>query len=404
MFAKRLTPQEYWRAGLNMAVAFESAFEFGKEQEKAQTAQTDPKEELYGAFEAQGQPPVASLVMNRKEVRFDGHTVKMGGVGGVATLPAHRRGGAIRACMEQALRDFYQEGYVLSHLYPFSTAYYRQFGFAPAGQSVRWTIKLPDLKRLPHVGGSVRQLFPGDDLSPLLDIYNKMYGDTNFSCLREVFNKDLEGDKPLANKRWIFLWQDEDGTPSGFLVGTRVKDTLHCTPDFSSTDGFLFADTKALIGLLNFVYSAFIANFEEIQFCVPAHMDLTALLPEISGMDCRPTLNGMARAVNAEALLKLCRCKGQGRLILGVSDSIIPENNGRFLLDFAPDRENRVERLEQVNVPADIELDVGNLAVLLGGARDTASLLMTPDIRTNVPLAQLEQVFYRKPCHVLDLY
>ena len=113
MFARKLTPQEYWRASLNMAVAFESGFEYENEREKVREA--DPKEDLYGAFHQEGEPPVASLVMNKKEVRFDGHTVKMGGVGGVATLPAHRRGGAIRVCMEESLRDLYREGYALSH-------------------------------------------------------------------------------------------------------------------------------------------------------------------------------------------------------------------------------------------------------------------------------------------------
>ena len=168
------------------------------------------------------------------------------------------------------------------------------------------------------------------------------------------------------------------------------------------------------------MYEAFIANFADIEFGVPDHMDLAGLLPEISGMDYKPVLNGMARAVNAETLLKLCRCRGEGRLAIGVTDKIIPENNHTFLLDFAPGRENLVERTEG---PADIELDAGNLAVLLGGCRGADSIAMTPDIRVNFPqtnLAQadsrekpaqwgasgidLSQVFYRKPCHILNLF
>lgn len=401
MVARKLRPDEYWRARLNMAVAFEGCFEYEKEREKSATDQADPKEDLYGAFLAENEPPVASLVINNKESRFDGHVVKMGGVGGVATLPAHRRGGAIRACMEKSLRDMYDNGFALSHLYPFSTSYYRQFGFAPASQSDRWTVKLPDLKRLPHVGGTVRQLFPGDDLSPLLDIYNRMYGDINFSCLRETYNKELEGDKPLTVPQWIFLWQDEAGTPGGFLVGSRDKDSLICYADFPRKNGLLFASPQALIGLLSFVGTAFIANFNDIQFVVPAHMDLTCLLPELSGMDCKPVLNGMARAVNAEALLRLCRCQGEGNITIKVADNILAENDGTFRLSFGPGRENRVERTTDA---PDIALDVGNLAVLLGGARDAASIGLTPDITVLNSAAPLACVFYRKPCHVLDLF
>lgn len=401
MFARKLQPSEFWRAGLNMAVAFEGPFEFEKEREKAETAEQKPSEDFYGAFMEENENPVASLVINKKKVRFDGHTVKMGGVGGVATLPAGRRGGAVRACMEASLRDMYQEGYALSHLYPFSTSFYRQFGFAPAGQSVRWTVKLRDLKRLPQVGGTVRQLFPGDDLSPLLEIYDKMYDDINFSCLRETFDKELEGDKPLIAKRWIFVWQDEDGIPGGFLIGSRLKNSLICYTDFGQKNGLLFTSPQALLGLLHFVYTAFISNFEDICFAVPAHVDLTCLLPELSDMICRPVLNGMSRVVNVEALLRLCRCRGEGRLVLSVTDGILPENNRSYALNFAPGRENQVESTTEV---PDIRLDVGNLAVLLGGARDTKSLGWMPDIEILNPDADFGNVFYRKPCHVLDLF
>ena len=52
----------------------------------------EPPEEL----PPEEEPPVASVIMNKKQVRFDGHIVKMGGVGGVATLPQYRRRGGIR--------------------------------------------------------------------------------------------------------------------------------------------------------------------------------------------------------------------------------------------------------------------------------------------------------------------
>ena len=399
MYARKLEPSEYWQARRAMAVAFEGVFEQEKELEKAETDKYDPKEDLYGASLTEGGPLAGSIVINNKTSRFDGHTVKMGGVGGVATLPAERRGGAIRACMELALRDMYDGGFALSHLYPFSTAYYRQFGYAPAGQSLRWKVKLSDLKRLPNAGGTVRQLFPGDDLSPLLEIYNKMYGGTNFSCLRETFDKDLEGDKPLSNKRWIFLWEGPGSM--GFMVCSRALDSLICYPHFGLPNALLFTDVTALIGLLNFVYTSFIANFDTIQFTVPAHMDLTALLPELSSMEYAPVLNGMARAVNVEMLLKLCRCKGQGHIVIKVTDGILPENNDTFALTFAPGAENRVERTGSA---PDITMDVGDLSVLLGGARDTSSIELSPGIAVSNPSAPLEQVFYRKPCQVLDLF
>ena len=62
-------------------------------------------------------------------VQFDGSPCQLGGIGGVATLPQYRRRGGIRACFREALPDMYGSGYDFSYLYPFSTAYYRKFGY-----------------------------------------------------------------------------------------------------------------------------------------------------------------------------------------------------------------------------------------------------------------------------------
>lgn len=400
MFARKLQPGDYWQARRVQAVAFENVFDQA-EFEQTESEKVTTNADLYGASLAEDGPLVGAMSVNHFVSRFDGGTIKMGGVGGVAALPANRRGGAIRACMEKALRDMYDNGYGLSHLYPFSSAFYRQFGFAPAGQSLRWKVRLCDLQRLPDVGGNVRQIFPGDDLKPVLDIYNSMYGNINLSCLRDVFDQELEGGKPMKDKRWAFVWSDRNTDSKGFLAGSREENTLRCVPSFAQKNSLLFTDVKALIGLLNFVCTAYIANFEDIEFCVPDTINLTAILPEIGNMNCNPVLNGMARTVNAEMLLKMCLCRGEGTLVVQVADNILTENNAVFSLTFAPGTENTVSRTTQA---PDIKLDAGNLAVLLGGARDTSTIAMTPDIALYNPNAPLENVFYRKPCHVLDFF
>lgn len=401
MFARELRPEEYWRARLAAAVAFEGAFDFEKEQEKAATDRPDPLAAQLGAFMQEGEPPVATLVVNRKQVRFDGQVLGLGGVGGVATLPAHRRGGAIRACMAVALRKMADEGMALSHLYPFSTAYYRQFGFAACGQTLRWRLRLAPLRRLGEEGGSVRQLLPGDDLSPLLKIYDRAFENTNLSALRSVYDARLEGGAPLAQRRNIFVWYDSEGRPGSFLVGTRAGQTLDCCTDFAANNGLLFADAAALRGLLGFVATAFAANFEDIRFAVPAHTDLTALLPELSGSGCEAVHNGMVRAVSAEKLLAACRCHGEGVLRLRVKDDILPENDAVFALDFAPGRANRVRRTDDA---PDVVLDAGSLAALLCGLHGAEGLAFCPDVEVLSNEAAIRRVFYRKPCHMLDLY
>lgn len=400
MYARKLKPEEQYLSRRNMAVAFEGEFDFEKELEKSKTEERDPQADHWGAFAGVPEDPIASLVMNKYQVRFDGHEVKLGGVGGVATLPACRRGGAIRACMEASFRELYDGGFLLSALYPFSTAYYRQFGFENGGITRGFTLPLRGLKT-ETVGGRVRQLFPGDDLSPLLQVYNAFYRDCNLSVVREVYDPGLEKENFLNQKRSVFVWEDEAGEPGAFLIGGRDGETLNCRTDFSAKNGLLFRDAQALRGLLAFVRKAFAANFETIYFTVPEFVNILSLLPEANSLECKQFPNGMLRVVNAEQALKLCRCRGEGQVVLKLEDPLLPENQDIFRLSFGPGRENRVER---TTASPDAELPISDFSALLLGARGAEELPWMPAVKVLDPGAPLDKVFYRKPCHILDLF
>ena len=400
MIARKLEPGEIWLSRRNMAVCFEGEFDFEKEQEKAKTEQADPKEDHWGTFLGCPQDPVASLVMNHFTVQFDGHWVKMGGVGGVATLPPYRRGGSIRASMEASLQDLARRDYVFSALYPFSTRFYGQFGFAPAGVTRRWKVPLTTLKLLPAGSGRVRQLFPGEDLSPLLEVYRQVYGGINLGCEREEYDPWLREQNFLSQKVSVFVWEDDRGRPGAFLVGCRERETLRAWPDFGRRGGMLFRDKEALVGLLSFVGKAFIANYRELEFAVPGHLDLMGMLPEITGSQCQSVMNGMVRLVNVPKALELCRCRGAGTVTLEVTDPILEGNNGTFRVAFSP-QGNRVDR---VDAQPDLSLSIGAASQLVAGVKDAADLPWMEGVAVHGEVPGLEGLFFRKPCHMLDLF
>lgn len=59
-----------------------------------------------------------------------GTVMPMGGIGGVCSMPAARRGGHIRALMQQAIERMHNDGQAVSALYPFKSSYYEMFGYA----------------------------------------------------------------------------------------------------------------------------------------------------------------------------------------------------------------------------------------------------------------------------------
>ena len=108
----------------------------------------------WAAFDEDGEM-MSTFTVSDFTVQFDGSPCKMGGIGGVATLPQYRRRGGIRACFREALPDMYGSGYDFSYLYPFSTTYYRKFGYENCVQKYGWTVDL-SLLNPPKEGGSFR--------------------------------------------------------------------------------------------------------------------------------------------------------------------------------------------------------------------------------------------------------
>lgn len=397
MLIRKLQPEEYWQGELINAVAFENPFDMEKEKGKSKLEEPGNLT-WWAAFD--GDSPSACLVMSHFQARFDGHVVGLGGVGGVASLPAKRRGGAVRGCMQAALRDLYQNGDVLSALYPFSTGYYKKFGYENGVESHLWDVPLQDLPQ-PGPGGQVRQLFPGDSLAPLLDVYNAFYEGCSLSVAREAYDKELAEKNLLAEKRYIFLWEDEAGRPGAFLIASRDGDTLNCRTDFGARNGFLFRDARSFQSLLGFVRRAYSGYYKSLRFALPSWAAVSALLPECAHLERSVFFNGMVRAVNVEKMLALCACKGTGSLTLAVEDPLLEENQGTFRLAFQEGQENQVSR---VQAPPDASLGVGELTALVCGLRHAGELCWMPGVAVHDPAAPFDKVFYPKRCHLTELF
>ena len=145
-------------------------------------------------------------------------------------------------------------------------------------------------------------------------------------------------------------------------------------------------------------YAAFPENH---RFQVPEGVRPDSFFPESTEITCQRFYNGMVRIVNVPEALRLCRCKGNGTLRLDVKDEMLSRNSGVWQIDFAPGRENRVTKSEG---PADVSLPVSALSALVCGARSSGDLLWMPQVTTGYPEAPLDQVFYRKKCHILELF
>ena len=97
--------------------------------------------------------------------------------GGVATHPAYRCGGSVRAVTGQLLARERAHGCIFSGLYPFNHAFYRKFGYEMAMSEKTYTLPVRLLK--PYAGQmQARLLQPEDDrsfLKPVFDAFISRY-------------------------------------------------------------------------------------------------------------------------------------------------------------------------------------------------------------------------------------
>ncbi len=418
MTTRLLNPRERHLSYLVATAAFEGQIDYEKAKEEALALTDDEVEALlhpvppaepalpheqipqktWGAFEDGAL--FTSVGVTPYTVRFAGRQVLMGGVGGVATLPAYRRKGGVRACMQAALQDMFEEGFLFSALYPFSSAYYTQFGYEKGAPRLLWTLPLAKLKPS-SAPGKVRQLLPGSDLAPLTCVYERFFAGFNLSSVSRKYRPDLDIAKLFNKQSYIFVYENTAGDPRGFMITSRDGRVMDCERNFCKEGDFLFLDAEAFLALTGFVKSAYSANYDSLRFSLPASLGLDSLVTESRGTGCSRNWEEMLRVVNVEKVLSMARCQGEGSIILAVEDNMLPQNNGSWRISFAPGTENQVEKTADA---PDILLPIGSFSALICGVQPADSLPMMPGVRIYDPSVPFGQLFYPQKCAVSELF
>ena len=396
MIVRKIRPEELKRTKELFAAAFHTVYE----NEKAPLAVYEdvcknPKTredvcplDKYAALEEDDQTMMSCLSVIRYPMHFDGHTVVMAGIGGVSSLPQYRRRGGIRACFEKMLPELYQEDVVFSCLYPFSTEYYRKFGYemSPQLSAYEWKLSfLPDVKRIDKVWQKN---------------YNLMI------CGEEWEYRFITEANPYQTGSYTYLYYKEDGTPTAYL-------TFHSedTPNGKviAATRLLFTGVCGLLGLLTLM-RGFASDYTAVRFTLPEDCEIEPLIPELSLNACTRTRRnmGMVRVIHVQKALELARYQGSGTLTLRILDEQIAENNGVFSVSFEQNRAVCVKRLP-AEEKAQLSMTIQDFSRFIIGAFETETMSFcgqlvwegkgAPDTAS---FEKLGRVFYKKPCCLME--
>ncbi len=408
MIVRKIKPEELKRTGELFAIAFEYEIDNSKTaQEVFEEISSVPKsredfywKERWAAFEDDDKTMMSCFVAKPFPIQFDGNQCTMVGIGGVSTLPQYRRMGGIRACFNKALPDMYEQGAAFSYLHPFSTAYYRKFGYELCCERTRYQISLSDIRPFAAEGScylAEQGNLMVEDIKRIYKVWQNKYN-------MMVINENWEyawalSSNPPKDQTFTYVYRDKTGEPKAFMsfkkeeLGNELN--IRCFR-------FFFTDPEGLKGLLNLLHSLE-SDHHYVYFDLPTDLEITPLLPEWSmGAGKREEVFwGMARAVNVEKVLRMAKYRGDGSLIMQIKDDFIPQNNGGFFVRFESGRAAEVHPVDQ---KADISLGINDFSRMIIGVCDVSDTLFMDSVRIDCDLEKISKVFYKKPVHLTEYF
>lgn len=408
MIIRKIKPEEIKRTD----ELFSIAFEYPSDNEKSamelyEDMLNDPSSrhnkywmERYAAFEDDDKTMMSYFSARPLPVHYDGNHCQMTGIGGVATLPQYRRRGGIRGCFEKALKDMYENGYEFSYLYPFSTVYYRKFGYELCCEKLNYKLKLAFLPVYP-INGSCELAEPSDThLADVREIHRVWQNTYNMM----VENEDcdylwLTRTNPVKEQEFTYIYKDVNKTPKGYLTfkneNTAEGRVMQCSR-------FVYTDLEGFKGLINLVKS-FSSDHMFFVFSLPVDQYIAPLLPEWSmgAADCKLFQCGMARVVHVEKVLKKSRYLGSGEIRIAVTDPYIEENNQTFHVCF---NNGTAYSVSKNNDTADITLNISDFSRLIIGCLHTEQITFLENVIVNTDLDTLRKVFYKKPVMITEYF
>lgn len=392
MIARRTAPAEWLRTEELFAIAFE--------QPMTRKDDAEPDKNLhYAAFDDDGQM-MSTLQISDYTVNFDGSPCRMGGIGGVATLPQYRRRGGIRACFQVMLPEMYEMGYDFSYLYPFSTAFYRQFGYECCVQLLDARIEL-GLLRPKSVSTTARLAEQGNAMAGDIQTLDRLW-EARYNMAVQHKDADYEWVAkldPAVKQEFCYVLYRADGSPAAYTVFRKADQedgrNLVCS-SFVFTDRQSFSD---LIQLLRTLAS----DHRYLKLRLPNDTAMQYLMPEwsLGAVHWELAPAGMVRVIHVPRVLELAKTVGTGRLVLEIRDDGIGENNGRWLLQFADGRSTVTPTREDADAVLDIRAFSALICGVCGIEEAAACLDGVQIMNPNAPLAAL---FRRKPLLIRDYF
>lgn len=344
----------------------------------------------WGCF-APGGELMACAVNHAFTAFLEGKPVPMGGVGGVATLPEYRRGGAVRAIFGPLLQEAREQRETLSALYPFSHAFYRKFGYELADTRSVYAFPSEALRAFAHDGWA-RPLTAQEGAEEALALYNRFASRYNGALRRDL--RQMRRQLPPAR------WQ---GDCAAYALGNERKWLAYISYQDRPAEGWgrvlvsrdiAWDGPEGLRAVLGFLHTLE-PEYRRMELTLPEDVPLAALAEEPSTFDRTAHHSFMLRLTHVGRALA-CLPPPPRPYTVAVEDAFLPQNSGVYRVC--------AEGVTRVREKPDLETSVHALTQLVVGYCDMHMAAMRLDVRVCGNEAALSAAFPRRPLFIQDYF
>jgi predicted acetyltransferase len=302
-----------------------------------------------------------------------GGEVAAAGVTAVGMLPTHRRQGALTQLMRTQLDDVQRRGEPVAMLWASEGSIYQRFGYGLAALEARLEVPRASsafrLRDAPE--GTTRIVSRETAAGSFPPIYDRLRVETPGFFDRSGPWWDVEVlDDPEYHRRGAgpkrFVLYEADGGPEGYLIyriaGDWDKRALEVRELMATTP-------RALRELWRFCFGHdLITTIRAGRQAADHPLLLLVAEPGRLGLHVGDAL--WLRIVDVAGALSARTYASGDRVVMEISDAFRPDTAGRWALDTSGER----ARVGRTDDPADIALDITDLACLYLGAFSTSAL------------------------------
>jgi predicted acetyltransferase len=308
------------------------------------------------------------------DLAVPGGRVAMAGTTVVSVAPTHRRRGVLTTMMGMHLAQARDRGQPVAGLWASEWPIYGRFGYGPAADLAEIEFDT----RLARVAASepelTLRLVTADEAERLVrplfdDEFNRrpgMFSRSQDWWRHRVFLDHKSGREGFTKHRWVIA--ERHGVPAGYALYRQKLDwDTHGANGTVKVIELVATDDAARRSLWH--HLSHLDLFPRVSWWnAPTDDPLTWLVTDPRRVD---RIVGDAlwlRILDVTRLLEARRYMGEADLAVGVTDALYPDQSNTYRIAVA----GGSATVSTVDVPADVELDVGTLGALyLGGQRAT---------------------------------